>query len=107
MTIDEAITQVEALNGFYHVKHDKGKWKEIRNSYAKGREDCDRGIEQQTHPKQYGSYKSDEKLLGSQNYTKRKAKTTKGDGCYICDGLHSYARCPEIKNLHEILQEWK
>ena len=34
-------------------------------------------------------------------------QVAKGDGCYICSGPHSYAKCPELKNLGAILRQRK
>ncbi|XP_015167081.1 uncharacterized protein, partial [Solanum tuberosum] len=98
-TIDEAITQAESLTDYKHERHDKAKGKDARGSHAKGGGDRGRGKEQQAHPRQPDSHKSDGKRFVRQNYTDRKAQTTKGDGCYICGGPHGYARCPEMKNL--------
>ncbi|XP_049388521.1 uncharacterized protein LOC125852885 [Solanum stenotomum] len=106
-TIDEAITQAESLTDFKHDRHDKAKGKDARSSHAKGGGDRGRGKEQQAHPKQHDPYKTDSRRFVRQNYTKKKAQTTKGDGCYICGGPHGYARCPEMKNLGAILRERK
>ena len=34
-------------------------------------------------------------------------QVAKGDGYYICSGLHSYVKCPELKSLGAILREQK
>ena len=52
-TIDEAITQDEALTHFKHDRHDKEKGKEIRSSHAKGGGDRGRSKEHQAHSKQH------------------------------------------------------
>lgn len=33
----------------------------------------------------------------------KKTDPTKRKDCYICDGSHDYARCPELKNISAIL----
>ncbi|XP_055822010.1 uncharacterized protein LOC129890490 [Solanum dulcamara] len=106
-TIDEAITQAEALTDFKHDKHDRGKGKETRSSHAKGGGDRGKGKEQHPPPKSHDSNKSNDRRFRRQGYAERKEKTTKGNGCYICGGPHGYARCLEMKNLGAILRERK
>jgi len=64
-------------------------------------------VEQQPHPKNHDTYKSDRKKFGRQSHVDRKTWTIKGDGFYIYDEPHDYERFPGIKNLGIILREWK
>ncbi|KAH0708953.1 hypothetical protein KY284_010380 [Solanum tuberosum] len=104
-TIDEAITQVEALTDFRHEKPDRARGEEVRGSHDHGGGDRGKVEEQRPHPKNHDTYKSDGKKFGRQSDVERKTKPTKGNSCYICSGPHGYARCPELKSLGAILRE--
>ncbi|XP_055806925.1 uncharacterized protein LOC129875680 [Solanum dulcamara] len=103
-TIDESITQAEALTNF---RHDRSKGKETRSSSAKGGGDHNKGKEKNPPTKSHDANKSDGRRFEWQGDAKRKEQTTKGNNFYICGGPHSYARCLEMKNLGTILQERK
>ena len=51
--------------------------------------------------------KSDGKKFGRHGDAKGKTKVAKRGGCYICGGLHGYARCLELKSIHAIMRERK
>nr|XP_010320224.1 uncharacterized protein LOC104647157 [Solanum lycopersicum] len=106
-TIDEAITQAETLTDFKHDRLDKAKGKEARGSQAKGGGDRGRGREQSTQPKQRDTPKPDGRRFERQKYSEKRTQSSRGDGCYICDEPHGYARCPEMKSLSAIVRERK
>lgn len=83
-TIDEAIIKAKALTDFRHGKYDKDH--ETMSSHAISWGDYGKSKEQLAHPKDHITKKSEGKAFGHQNYAKRKALTTKGNGCYIWVG---------------------
>ncbi|XP_049394675.1 uncharacterized protein LOC125858961 [Solanum stenotomum] len=106
-TIDEAITQAEALTDFRQEKPDRARGEEMRGSHDHGGGDRGKGEEQRPHPKNHDTYKSDGKKSGRHGNMERKIEVANKGGCYICGGPHGYARCPELKSLGAILRERK
>ncbi|TMW81319.1 hypothetical protein EJD97_010398, partial [Solanum chilense] len=110
-TIDEAITQAEALTDFRQEKSLSVEEDEDVGSHDDSEEDSGEGEEQRPQPKRRGeeqrphkhdTYKSNGKKSGDRVNTVRNQ-----DGCYICSGPHSYKKCPQLKSLCATLRERK
>lgn len=106
-TINEAIAQAEALTDFRNEKPNKAGGDEVRGSHDHGGVDRGKGEEQRPHPKKHDTFKSDGKKSGRHGDMEKNTEISKRGGCYICGGLHSYARCPELKSVGAILRESK
>ena len=106
-TINEVITQAEALIDLRHENPNKDGGDEVRGSHDHGGGDGEKGEDQRPHPKKHDTYKSDGKKSGHHGNMDRMTEVGKRGGCYICGGPHVYARCPKLKNLGSILQYQK
>uniref|UniRef100_M1AKD3 Uncharacterized protein n=1 Tax=Solanum tuberosum TaxID=4113 RepID=M1AKD3_SOLTU len=85
-----------------------GKFKTLEDFTLEETENIRKELER----RQWAEFKMKEAITSlecrlMENYTEKKAQTTKGDGCYICGGPHGYAICPKMKNLGAILRERK
>ncbi|XP_027769932.1 uncharacterized protein LOC107009291 [Solanum pennellii] len=104
-TIDEAITQAEALTDFRQEKPYSAGGDDVRDSHDNG--GGDRGECEEQRPQRHDTYRSNGKKSGEHSNTVRKTQVAKGDGCYICGGPHGYAGCPKLKSFSAILREQK
>ena len=102
-TIDDVITQAEALTDFRKEKSFSSNEDDEVGSHDDSGEDNGKGEEQRPQPKRRDTYGSSGKKPGDRGNTVKDSK----DGCFICKGLHGYKRCPELKNLGAILHERK
>ena len=89
-TIDEAITQAEALTDFRQEKPYSVGGDDVRGSHDNGGGDCGEFKEQRPQPKRqcveqrpqrHDTYMSNGKKSGEHGNTVRKTKVAKGDGC--------------------------
>ena len=97
-TIDDTITQPEALTDFRQEKSFSADEDDEVGSHDDSGEDCGEGEEQRPKPKRRDTYGSNGKKPGDRGNTVRDSK----DGCFICKGLHGYKRCPELKSISAI-----
>ena len=102
-TIDDAITQAEALTDFRREKSLSAEGDDEVGSHDDSGEDSGEGEEQTPQPKRRDTYGSSGKKPGDRGNTARDSK----DGLLICKRPHGYKRCPELKNLGAILRERK
>ena len=102
-TIDDAITQAEALTDFRREKSISAEEDDEVGSHDDSGDDSGEGEEQTPQPKRRDTCESSGKKPGDRGNTVRDSK----DGCFICKGPHGYKRCPELKNLGAILRERK
>ena len=102
-TIDDAITQAEALTDFRREKSLSAEEDDEVGSHDDSGDDSGEGEEQTPQPKRRDTYGSSGKNPGDCGNTVRDSK----DGCFICEGPHGYKRCPELKSLAAILCERK
>ena len=102
-TIDDAITQAEALTDFRREKSISAEEDDEIGSHDDSGDDSGEGEEQTPQPKRRDTYRSSGKKPGDRGNTVRDSK----DGCFICKGLHGYKRCLELKSLGAILREQK
>ncbi|XP_069155658.1 uncharacterized protein [Solanum lycopersicum] len=102
-TIDDAITQAEALTDFRQEKSLSAEVDDELGSHDDSGEDSGKGEEQTPQPKRRDTYGSSGKKPGDRGNTIRDSK----DSCFICKGPHGYKRCSELKSLGAILRERK
>ena len=102
-TIDDTITQPEALTDFRQEKSLSAEVDDELGSHDDSGEDNGEGEEQRPQPKRRDTYGSSGKKPGDRGNTVRDSK----DGCFICKGPHGYKRCSELKSLGAILRERK
>ena len=102
-TIDDTITQPEALTDFRQEKSFSADEDDEVGSHDDSGEDSREGEEQRPQPKRRDTYGSSGKKPGDRGNTVRDSK----DGCFICKGMHGYKRCPELKSIGAILRERK
>ena len=102
-TIDDAITQAEALTDFRREKSLSAEEDDEVGSHDDSGDDSGEGEQQTPQPKRRDTYGSSGKKPGDRGNTVRDSK----DGCFIFKGPHGCKRCPELKSLSAILRERK
>lgn len=103
-TLDEAIAQAEALTDAPRERH---RGEDSKGSHDQGGGDGGRGRDWQPRPK-YNDYgRPADRRSGRQGNEEGKAHPKKEPKCFMCQGPHHYSKCPEMKNLGAILQQWK